>query len=106
MKKSITDSHVHYSNERGRVPVLPVAEVTLECKKILIETLDGFLLQDIVNAPASVQHPDLYMLFFVLLRGAVGLFCSIACIDDKRQLNYTLPVREGSILFENGLVKQ
>lgn len=49
---------------------VPVAEVTLEGKQVLIETLDGLLLQDVVNTISSIQHPDLYLrlLFFYGLR--------------------------------------
>ena len=49
---------------------VPVAEMTLEGKQVLIETLDGLLLQDVVDAIPSVQHTDLYMrlLFLLCLR--------------------------------------
>lgn len=44
---------------------IPVTQVTLECKQVFVEALDGFLLQDIVNAVSSVQqaHFDLWLVF-------------------------------------------
>lgn len=49
---------------------VPVAEMTLEGEQVLVETLDGLLLQDVVDAVPSVQHPHLHLrlLFFQWLR--------------------------------------
>lgn len=46
---------------------VPVAEVTLEGKQVLVKTLDGFLLQDVVDAIASVQHSHLHLGLLLLL---------------------------------------
>jgi len=40
---------------------VPVAQVTLEGEQVLVEALDGLLLQDVVDAVAPVQHPDLHL---------------------------------------------
>ncbi len=49
---------------------IPVTQMTLKCKQIFIEALDGFLLQDVVNAIPSIQHAHfyLYLLFLLGLR--------------------------------------
>ena len=47
---------------------VPVAEVTLEGKQVLVETLDGLLLQHVVDAIPSVQHPDLHLRLLFSLR--------------------------------------
>lgn len=46
----------------------PVAEVALEGKEVLVETLDGLLLQDVVDAVPSVQHPHLHLRLLLSLR--------------------------------------
>ena len=46
---------------------VPVAEMTLEGKQVLVETLDGFLLQDVVDAISSVEHPHLHLRLLLLL---------------------------------------
>lgn len=46
---------------------VPVAEMTLEGKQVLVETLDGLLLQDVVDAIPSVQHPHLHLRLLFLL---------------------------------------
>lgn len=49
------------SYEAERRFFVPVAEVTLESEEVLVETLDGLLLQDVVDAIPSVQHPHLHL---------------------------------------------
>lgn len=39
---------------------VPVAEVALEGEQVLVEALDGLLLQDVVDPVPSVQRPDLH----------------------------------------------
>lgn len=46
---------------------VPVAEVTLEGKKVLVETLNWLLLQDVVNAIPSIQRPHLHLRLLLLL---------------------------------------
>lgn len=46
---------------------VPVAEMTLEGKQVLVEALDGLLLQDVVDAIPSVQHPNLHLRLLFLL---------------------------------------
>lgn len=41
--------------------------MTLEGKEVLVETLNGFLLQDIVDAVPSVQHPHLHLRLLLFL---------------------------------------
>lgn len=49
---------------------VPVAEMTLEGKQILVEALNGLLLQDVVDAISPIQHPYLHLrlLFSLWLR--------------------------------------
>jgi len=47
---------------------IPVTQMTLECKQIFVKALDGFLLQDVVNAIPSIQQTHLYMRLLFLLR--------------------------------------
>lgn len=56
---------------------IPVTQMTLECKQIFIEALDGFLLQDIVDAIPSIQHAHFYLclLFLLGLRTLNRLLC-------------------------------
>lgn len=57
---------------------VPVAEVTLEGKQVLVKTLDGLLLQDVVDAISSVQHTHLHLglLLLLWLRGFWNfMFC-------------------------------
>uniref|UniRef100_A0A0E9X7U8 Uncharacterized protein n=1 Tax=Anguilla anguilla TaxID=7936 RepID=A0A0E9X7U8_ANGAN len=59
-------------NQKCCVFRLPVAEVALEGEQVLVEALDGLLLQDVVDAPSAVQHADLHQR--VLLLGGVRAF--------------------------------
>lgn len=64
--------HEHAVVKKSRNEVefsVPIAEMTLEGKQVLVETLDGLLLQDVVDAIPSVQHPHLHLrlLFFLWL---------------------------------------
>lgn len=47
---------------------VPVTQMTLECKQVFVKALDGFLLQDVVNAIPSVQQAHFYSCFLFLLR--------------------------------------
>lgn len=47
---------------------VPVAEVALEGKEVLVETLDGLLLQNVVDAVPSVQHAHLHLRLLLSLR--------------------------------------
>ena len=56
---------------REKIPMyVPVTQVTLKGKQVLIETLNGLLLQHIVDAVPTVQHPDFHLglLFSLWLR--------------------------------------
>lgn len=41
--------------------LVPIAQVALEGEEVLVETLDGLLLQNIVDAVPSVQTPHLHL---------------------------------------------
>lgn len=62
--------------------------MTLEGKQVLVETLDGLLLQDVVDAIPSVQHPHLHLrlLFFLWLK---ALWDLMLCAKNKTEWSYT-----------------
>lgn len=67
---------------------VPIAEMTLEGKQVLVETLDGLLLQDVVDAIPSVQHPHLHLrLLFFLWLGA--LWDLMLCAKNPPEWSYT-----------------
>lgn len=68
------------SYEAERKFSVPVAEVTLEGKQVLVETLDGLLLQDVVDAIPSVQHPHLHLR--LLLPRRLGAFWDLMLCDE------------------------
>lgn len=47
---------------------IPVTQMTLECEQVFVKALDGFLLQDVVNAIPSIQQAHFYMRLLFLLR--------------------------------------
>lgn len=47
---------------------VPIAQVALEGEEVLVETLDGLLLQNVVDAVPSVQHPHLHLRLLLPLR--------------------------------------
>lgn len=51
-----------------QLSIVPIAEVALEGKQVLVETLDGLLLQNVVDAVPSVQHPHLHLRLLLSLR--------------------------------------
>lgn len=56
------------AKREGRTLSVPIAEVALEGKEVLVETLDGLLLQDVVDAVPPVQHPHLHLRLLLPLR--------------------------------------
>lgn len=55
--------------------------MTLESKQVLVETLDGLLLQDVVNAIPPIQHPHLHLrLFFSLWFRALWDLLLLLCL--------------------------
>ena len=53
---------IHFTNTKTTLPcVVPVTQVALEGEEVLVEALDGLLLQDIVDAVTPVQLPHLHL---------------------------------------------
>lgn len=47
---------------------IPVTQVTLKSEEIFVKALDGLLLQDVIQATASIQHSHLNLSRFLFLR--------------------------------------
>lgn len=65
--------------------------MTLQGKQILVEALDGLLLQHVVDPISSVQHPDLHLRLLFSLEVWAFMLCDKRHHSDSRgELGVTL----------------